>query len=831
MIAMKNIPDIAWYNIAVAMRDIGYPISPDDYAAEMQYLIKRARLNPSEFRNARAQFRHNRDMNIKTESYKKLISYLQKLEVKYGRRSLPFQTLLEAVSAVTMTRDQVNRIYAKKKHVPAYDDTIRSPYSGEPTGDRETDRYALSGKARRNEVLEWLKGTEDPVIAHIRNMFAYFKESSRKEGSYIKYYTVSNGSTSGISVRGRNLLDIEAQCFRFDDLIAEYSRCCQYFGIANTDPEWDDRVYLILQNQWKGCHGRHMVVPDKDGKIREVFYLLAFLQAFSKGIHKKTDPWMKKCPGNYTFHQKDWVETIIENAWQLMYLIITVDMEKFSDTIIRKYLLDALKALGMPESVARECDELWSYPIYDVVLKESLGVHQVILQGQYSIFPIMTILNICLQRFTIVKWNRPWSTGKFYKENNHLFSAALGDDTGMVFIDGDFDTIFEDIRVTYGSFGMVINELKTDHIHKGVGQGDFAKVTFDSLGIIDHLNPKNVEKHNLDGIITDILNLSLPLDKKRLFLTSLFGETAANSIMGLSIINGGPSDHVILQEDVNLYVNNLKRVNLVLKDKESNEEEADLRMIKGLYEELGYQLINSPLLYHLSSDQLSTMKEIPDDQKDEYLITCILNMDTVGADINISELYNAVGYQPSDLKTKYADWEPGQPETREYQIWNEFTKFDSFAAKRKMGEKGRFSSIYAPCIRGDIELLSQTIQSDTLIKSITGIRSVVDYEREATKYRIIKVRSVLSSNGIYLEPCIICGNSLCWIHFYDEHQARITRRLHAVWNDNRATHPLLSKEEYDAYLATHLKVSGIEKSYSEFMEEVTIYRKKVHGIL
>lgn len=798
-----------------AMRDAGDNISVYEAVSEMETLVRHAKLNPSEFRSARAQFRHHKDMGIKTKHYQELIGYMTKLESKYGNRSLIFQTMIEAVSCVKLSSKQIQSLYRKSGLPPAYDPSKRSPLS-DPIELSDDPRISLKGSSIRADFFAWIDTTDDPIISHLKRMLT--KPMVKRDGTRKadKYALLRNGSTSGITYHNRRWLDIEAQCFVFPEFNYEYPAISRYFGIINHVEGLDNFVYLEIPNEWKGMGGIHTVVSDKDGKMREVYFLLAAFQSICKGIVDRLDPKMRECWGIYTYRQKDWLESILEFGFNKTKLLITVDMEKFSDTILRKYLLELLNHLGIPEPVITELEELLSVPIFDRVLDEPLGTHEVVLQGQYSVFLFMSVLNICLQRYINDIYNNRRSN-KIRDDHTRFYSAALGDDTGMIFDRGEFSIIFRRIQEVYGSFGMRINELKSDHIDKGVGQGDFAKVHFDSAGIIDHINPKNIQNNNVDEFIKDILNLSKPTQYKIALLDSLFGTGSAKRIISLSSINGGLSDHAILEEDINYYINNLTRINFIINKENRPDEYGDLITLSRLYKEAGSSILSSPLVLFIPEEQRILIETLSEEEAVDLLITSVLNANTVGADIDFEILKKAIGLQPSILKKAFTDEQHSQDKTILSEIYLEFKKFDSFIAKRKLESTGRKSSIYLPSITGTCEVMYSKHPIISHLQKITDIKSLDEYEQIAESYKRSRIQLILQAHDIYFEDRMCWGKECSWINIRTDEYGWLKFRLHSVSSDYQATAPFFSKNIFDMLMVPILIKHASDIDYMSFL--------------
>lgn len=779
--------DINLAEVLMALRDAGERIDVREIADAMDKLIRMARRYPKDFRDVRAHFRHHRDMGNRNESYFKLVSFLEKLELNYGYRSIVFQTLLEAVSVVELTRDKVNEKYLKDPNPPAFDGSRRSSLSREmdelgENPDPEEMELAERGRLIRGDVFAWMDNTDDSVIRYLKEKLPIPKDT-RSKPDYMRYSVLRNGSVCGITIGVDKISDIEGQCYIVDsDKESTFPLLKKYFGIKNYSSA-DNHVYLEMDNCWEGCAGFHMVVPDKDGKVREVYYMLPQYQILGKGIADRWDSIMRECPGIYTYKQRQWVEMIISNDWNKTLKILTIDMEKFSDTIKRKFLMDLLSHLGIPAPVIQELSELYDLSIWDVLTNKSLGHHEVVLQGQYSVFMTMSILNLVLQRYILSKYE-PEVLYAGGLSSSRWFMAVLGDDTGMVFRQGNLLKIQRFVEEVYGSFGMRINELKSDHLDSGAGQADFAKIHFDRYGIIDKLNPKNIFNNNLDGVIKDILGLTWSYEKKLTVLTSLFGESGANGIMGLHPINGGLHDRPITREDVNFFINNLDRVNRLINDDDFPSEYHHLKTLQSKFREIDSWLHESILELFVDRKAFPEFDSMPDDEaKDEIVIVSVLNADKVGSDFDRQLAYESVGLTQEDLEQGKEEAIRTRTPNRRSILLDNFAKYNSFIAKRRMGKKGRFSSMYAPFVLGYADRMYSSPGDLESIKQITSIKNLEEYKEVEVKVKVSELRRSLAHIGIYINERMYGQNWCCWISRWENGEAISTKRIHYVYSD------------------------------------------------
>lgn len=835
---LKKIPVIDWYMVGRAIRDSGDNVSPSQFSIDMERCIKAAKRFPKDYRDVRASFRHHRDMGSRSEGYMKIHSLLEGFGDTYGYRSLAFQTLLEAVNCVELSRDQVLRKWQKSKIAPAYNPGIRSGLSTKATDDNgipiSLDKFlsmnpslskieydlAIQGYNRRCALLNWVSITPDPVIQKVKDIIRNPRGVKGKDGKRIyRFSRLTNGSSAGIRVWDTDIMDIEAQCFD-GGFNTDFPAIKRYFGIANYDEDTDSYFYIPLNNQWKGADGKHNVIPDKDGKSREVYIINWMFQCILKACVQRWDRDMREVPGIFTYKQGDWLDHVMEFEWNKRMFIVTVDMEKFSDTIVREYLLELLYTLGLPKSVCNELNEILAPSIYDPTLDENMGSNDVVLQGQYLVFMIMSLLNLCIQRFIIYHFEGD-KIREYTEDFINYCNAVLGDDTGMVFTSGKLrDTITEYIKSTYGSFGMVINELKSDTIDKGVGQGDFAKEHFDCIGFIDHLNVKNVENQNLDGIINDILTLKgHSIEYKEKMINSLFGESAAYEILHLNKINGGLLNAPISEEDVNIYINNLTRINLVMRNQSVAEEQTVLKRLAIEYRKYGFSLRNSPLLEFVPENKNSLM-DLPEDESDQIIMGYVLQTDRIGSDINLDLIRKSVGEVPSDMEKTWKEERFRSNKSMNSLIWNEFLKFDAFMAKRKMGKKGRYSSIYAPCINGSIDLMKCFSDIDSsILRAITDTTlSTIDEMTE--KYKVSKSKAILASENIILTHRWVGCNQLHLVEILDNHSIVASYRVHAIDSPYyTSVFPSFTEEVFENTLLPILIKHRCSIEYETFVHE------------
>lgn len=826
---IKDYRDIKWLThraMFSAMRDAGETVNPEEAAHEMEVLIRHAKKNASDYRDCRASFRHHRPMNNRKQHYKELHAYLQKLESKYTNRSLVFQYMLEAVSCVKKTFDQVNDAYKRNPNAPAFDDSRRSPLSNLPDDvhDPELVKVANLGREMRRKFYKWIDNTDDPVIHQVKDILhnprEYKDSNGRTKIRPKKYALTRNGSVSGIYRYGEQLMDIEGQCFQPEFLSDKtFDAISDYFGVSNMSKE-DDRLYIQIPDPYDDCAVVHMMVPDKDGKAREVYYLLPIISAVGKGIADILDPYMRKLPGIYTYDQQLWIEYVMEFKWnQTGGMIITVDMEKFSDTIYRRHFITLLYHLGIPKKVCNDLDDLYSLKVWDKILEKPLGVHNVILQGQYSIFMLMSLLNLCLQRYIVYVVDSK-SINKMGVFVQRLLTAVLGDDTGMKFQNTDFDYAWKFINDMYGSMGMMINQLKSDKIINGVGQGDFAKTSFDRYGIIDHLNPKNVENKNIDGIINDILWLHKNNEYKRSMLTSLFDSEIADRIMDLSIINGGTNDRPIEVRDVDYLINNLQRFHLQYREMDELSEERVLNSIALEYRKIGSSLYYSPLYYYVPSNMRDELERLSTDQQDDMIKVFVLNANTIGMDPNYDMLKELVGKTPSHLHMEYVNSKLYSYESHDADLWINVRTYDQFVAKRKTEKKGRYSKLFLPLMDGSyVELYSPGIK--IYPEQVSNIRNMAEYREKESMYKNNLKTKILMAERISIWQHTNWGIEHTYITLYsDNYRSSDTYRI--SWIQVESKYPQLTEKVYDSTIKPKLMKHGLNLDFSSFMETLNI---------
>lgn len=627
-----------------------------DIKKEIDELEDWAYKDPTQFRNVRH--------DIQSGNYLRLWGDhpLYKYADKYGVGSIVFGTYCKIVSIVRVKRTKLRDLAPKKP--PAFDHTLRANIEDPMTYDEIISHGWRAIEILKQVLCQW-----------------------RAEHRYRRVILLNNGSSMGYEVGSIRITDTMSNICTYPSYV-ETPALSKLVGLLNDRSDNDPFVYLD-HDQYVGYNINHNYVPDKDGKIREVYQCSSDVQIISKGLHELFDAMARKLPGNYTYCHKEWIRNIIRNNWNKEKLIITTDMSKYSDTLDRAFILSILEAAGFTDDELKEMDMLYSLPVLDDkngILKDTKATYQ----GQYGDFPLITIANLTLQCALYDLLNENMKPG---------YNAAVGDDTGFIFDYAD-PKIAKDLIVRlYGSVGVNINEIKTGQLNKGIGACDFVKLTFDKHGLRKYLEYRSFALNNTDQIIRDIYdNECLTNEEKRNYFKIIFGKDISQYLMKIHKINGGLRNDRITVEDVVQLIDNTWSI---LNDLDINNTSDLYTFLEHARKELNSQIhpvkgramgLRDTCLFKFRD------RNIPEDANtqliDDSIVAGVLAISKVGIDRDIDYMH-MVGADWKQVEEEARNREDNKPHDPDLcLIYDDIDAFFQLKGKYQDKLKGQASHVY-----------------------------------------------------------------------------------------------------------------------------------------
>lgn len=771
------------------------------FEAEWRWAIRSAFNYPDKSREVRSAILQDtgRDPDwddITAQIYERYSSWMPRC----GRDSMLFNTLIRSVSVAQLSKKQVDSIQLKKdKDPPAFDVRFRAEHN--------EVRSRL-----RIELSEFIRKSNDPWLASVRAKFT--KEMVRLKGlEEDQLIRLTNGTTTIIQWDTFNVNDIVSIVFCPEDFYDKFGEVGKFFRVGNRYSIDDPFLYIDIPRCviYSDYGGEHLNIPDKDGKIREIYRMFAWVQVLSKAVHKSMDHIVRDLEGNYTYNHREWLRNIVENGWNKTKYILGTDMSKYSDTLDRSFIMELLEVFGIPRAVVAELDVLYSQDIWDSLRQKGLHNTLSTQQGQYGDFPFITLANLVLQRFVYHKLNLACQEG---------YTAAVGDDTGMIF-DSKPHNIIGLIQDIYGSVGVRINKTKTSELDNGEGRVDFVKRELTKDGIIDFLNTRAIWNNNIDSVIRDIFDLeSCSQTTKMSMLKAMFGIEGGSHLANLSIINGGIKDTPISEEDLLIYLERNRQITKLLGYKPDETKLLLERMQKYLLEfdplEEHY-LYETPLISFLDKDELQLASEGKVDI-DELIKLSILNMTRLGLRRGNRKYVLALkGKVPSELKREYCkkDWDPTKDHAAA-DLWEDVTNYETYAAYRRRSEAAnkRKMSVMLPVINGFFKDIGHYPIPEYLYYPEVLVSSVKEYEKAIIPYKAARTIDILKGKlkGIRFETKCVCGNVYDYVHILEKDNKWHVYRLYSVWCYSR--YIKIPRDRFETYIEPQIRNTGL--TYEDF---------------
>jgi len=731
---------------------------------DMIEVYKWALVHGPEFREVKSFVTHGQSMSLSLLEDKQRIANIIH---KYDSNRLGQQTLLKLNNSCRLSKDTINKLNRELKYPPAFDKLIDAPHS-----EAEEDQLIMMSKVPGSNA---------------ENVMDMMKDLFRKGMSALKEEVIilTNGSATGIQNNGINITDVLGIAFVDREFLTHVPRILEYFKIRNYDPELE---YIEVDS--KGIGFTHRMIPDKEAKTREIYQGRPWVQVVSKGVSRVFEWIARRMPGNYTYNQMDYLNSLVERGFPIAdILIMSLDMTKYSDCLSRRFILKFCRQLGIPEDVLKELDYLWSMDVDDPTTARRWSGSDSVYQGQYSIFAVMTLVNLyilaCVYDQVGEKQYYKWDNDNKKWISNH---GVVGDDTSAVFQEHkdpiEVRNIFQN---TYRKVGVNLNMTKTHHMLNGEGYIDFVKRNMDCLGVLPYVIPSQLIEHpRTDRSVRELYRVymeGMPVEKVKILAKAAdWTEDEISQLMTLSVINGGISDHEITLEDILLFKTRYTRL-IGIGDLKRSDTSRWLHEFKDFLEEQGLTLMNTAFIGYIpeavaildekiDEDELPLLRKSAE-QIDQYLLGLIENSNVIGySEDHYFDLQSWVGKRPSEIE--------------EWLTFNDYLQ--SFRFKEL--EKRKDTDIYQELLT----IKPRTQNTLLILNKGTDESCLSTRKSDIMKYNRGIIHQQLEEYGIFSTE-IYFGNE--YTYFYDKN-SRKTYRFYNTYT-GRSKYDLIPTEVLKGY--------------------------------
>lgn len=776
-------------------------LNPIEVTEATNWCMKAALIHSGEYRAARGRLMNENPFTEQSPIIdpieQAIYDHLREYRSRFGNETLVYQTLLRATSYVSADINTIHKDYIKNTNPPpAFDPNMPSEYDSVPN------------RKMRRDIIQWIKNGHEGFPQELKDLFRdMMKWLDNKEPEYI---VLTNGTTTSLVYFGINLTDIMGTCMCPTSFMNRFPNIGKFFKVRNRFCD-DDGVHYVTYPEGPtvtNIGGVHKVIPDKDGKVREIYQMYPWVQILSKAVHVAMDRVARKLPGNYTYDQRRLLLNIVERGYNKIgsdFTLVGTDMSKYSDTLIREFIMNLLRACGIPNEVVEELDDLYSLPIYDelkkCIWKDSVATYQ----GQYGDFPLITISNIVLQEYMYYWTKIPHIEG---------VNGAVGDDT-CTGAPGRHLQMIEWIEKIYGSVGVRINPDKTSVLYDGRGAIDFVKLQVNCTGILGFLNIRAAKTCNWDKIVLDVMDSHLCYDDKVRLLTNLFPNTNIPALLNISKLNGGISDHPINELDLAGYCYKMLEIQRIMKPKRDDVYRFLQRLIQYLEEDL-VELVDTPMVGFLTKEDITLLSQHPELDVNDYLVKRILNIVSLGYKGNeIANLNSLIGKIPSELdleleEEEYSLRKDGLEWNRtDYLLtWKQVQDHESWMAFRDKSSLRRLYSGDRLFKLSQLDLSEQPIFNDFKFSNV-GLNTIDlrEYDQLDKALRSVRnherVTQLLSKFGkVYTISCF--GNTYYYIKI-DWYGLKGNFRLYGV--SYNSYYSMIPEQFYNTRMADYLRIS------------------------
>lgn len=543
-----------------------YCSNPKEVSEEIAYLWERFHMFPKQCKAAIDEISHPSLISSSDPDTMKCKEKLEAMIDKFGEFSIVYQSIVKMIIDCELDAKDIKKEVKRVGVLPA---------AFVPSLVAKPELTAWHIVSFVNNVFD-KEYSKDPIYYdRYRNVLNLRKRLRRKMRSFFKrlgsnrrLIKLSNGSSTRLQ-DGVNLQDINGSVYMTDEeekLIEKMKPLLDWLHIDN----FSDDFLFLETTQIENTFGSVNYAPDDSGKTRISFCIDPCVQVVSKAFHELLDYMVKDLACNGTYRQQSVIRNMIKKGrHKKIGVIISTDMSKYSDTMIRKRMLEVLEWIGIPKEVLECLDLLFSLPLWDSVLKTSTGSTDATYQGQYGDFPWITLMNIFNQLISYDYVNFMYGydysieldlrKAKFGMVCRNDMNCAVGDDTIMAFPNWQKspEELFWIIKAVFNRVGVNINLSKTHWIHNGEGCCDFIKRLITCDGLIPYLRIQAIVSKSIDERCEELLRFyrdNLIDYSNWCNLVDLFlEEPYRTSLKNLHVLNGGIVTGIITEEDVKLF--------------------------------------------------------------------------------------------------------------------------------------------------------------------------------------------------------------------------------------------------------------------------------------
>lgn len=595
------------------------------------------------------------------------------------------------------------------------------------------------------EFVDYLRNGKSKFIVDVRDMIKGF--------NFLRKPTMLSNNTSMDDINGIDMNDIIQQIYGNEKWYDMVKPILDFFDKGN---EYDYIEYRPKHEITSSF------IPDKGLKVRIIYRICGYLSVALKYVHNDLDRIARHIEGNYTYDQMGWLIGLVNNNYHKNCLIVTTDMSKYSDTLPWEIIAEVLK-WRYPNDVVDAITNCYQSTMYDKRHDKYYEDLMSSLQGLFGDFPLITVVNLCMQDFIYHKLGL--NHGTFIEPYRN---AGVGDDTGMVFFNyHNVDKCMDMIYDCYNAIGVNINMDKTHFMDHGVGFIDFVKLKLTKNGIGFSFSGRGLIDYgagvSYDVFIRDICNYVNNLSRLIDPIMVTYYKDTINYLKGsdykwlfeVSIINGGLNKDYITESDIATFIYRLYKVHdgeITKYDDVTKFEMANrLRDIKQLCKHID-----------ITKTRLRLILDEDDELTEDNIILKLLNVMSLGystCDPGKYDLFKLVGYNPEYVYNVKLDSEHDYPEDvkRECEFLNCYPLVPRFGKSKHKDAYLKLKDIVLNKRYTNIK--PGFIIKGNLSHTFESVSDMIQHFRRGDDYHKISkimtlVRSYAIQHNIHWEHCV-----------------------------------------------------------------------------